>query len=205
MPSAGFALSLLGLPEADLSTMSTHWILHRLYSLNPSSLDFPRRLYPLIWHDEQEQYLSNLQGPELARLVDFLDKVGALSSTFCPVMKRILQTLSAISADDDLSRKCLHKLQAICGHHTILPSSHIASGQITRVGDGPIARGVIADVWEGTYHGRRVLIRCLKAPLNNDRILKKVRSRGGMSLLRPLKDAYGCCSHSPKRRSSGKG
>ena len=93
MPSTGFILFLLGLLEADLPTMSTHWILHRLYSLDPSSLDFSRRLHPLIWHDEQEQYLSNLQGPELARLVDFLDDVRALSSAFCPVTKRICRPL----------------------------------------------------------------------------------------------------------------
>ena len=160
--------------------MSTHWILHRLYSLDPSSLDFSRRLHPLIWHDEQEQYLTSLQGPELARLVDFLDKVRAFPSTFFPVTERILQTLSAISADD-LSQKYLHKLQAICGHHKILPSSCIASGQIARVGDSPIARGAIADVWEGTYRSRRVSIRCLRVPLNDGQALKEVSSRDGIS------------------------
>ena len=73
--------------------MSTSWILHRLYSLDPSSLDFSRRLRSLIRHDEEEQYLTSLQGQELARLVNFLDKVGALSSTFCPVTKRICRPL----------------------------------------------------------------------------------------------------------------
>jgi len=58
--------------------MSTYWILHRLYSLDPSSLDFSCNLYCLIRRDEREQYLTSLQGPELARLVDFLDEVRAL-------------------------------------------------------------------------------------------------------------------------------
>jgi len=58
--------------------MSTPRILHRLYSLDPSSLDFSRQLYCLIRHDEREQYLTGLQGPELAQLVDFLDEVRAL-------------------------------------------------------------------------------------------------------------------------------
>lgn len=58
--------------------MSTSWTLHRLYSLDPSSLDFTRRLRSLIRHDEEEQYLTNLQGPQLARLVDFLDEVRVL-------------------------------------------------------------------------------------------------------------------------------
>ena len=58
--------------------MSTPWILYRLYTLDPSSLDFLRHLYCLIQHDEEDQYLSSLQGPELTRLVDFLDEVRAL-------------------------------------------------------------------------------------------------------------------------------
>jgi len=62
--------------------MSTPPILRHLGSLDPSSLDFLRHLYCLIRHDEQEQYLTSLQGPELAQLVDFLDKVRALFSTF---------------------------------------------------------------------------------------------------------------------------
>jgi hypothetical protein len=59
--------------------MSTPWILHRLYSLDASSLDFSRHLYCLIRHDEEDRYLTSLQGPQLARLVDFLDEVRALS------------------------------------------------------------------------------------------------------------------------------
>ena len=57
------------------STMSTPSILRRLYSLDTSSPDLSRHLYCLIRHDEWERYLSNLQGPKLARLVDFLDQV----------------------------------------------------------------------------------------------------------------------------------
>ena len=61
--------------------MSTPWILRRLYSLDSSSTDFLRHLHSLIRHDEEEQYLTNLQGLELARLVDFLDEVR--TSFFC--------------------------------------------------------------------------------------------------------------------------
>ena len=62
--------------------MSTPWVLHRLYTLDTSSLDFSRSLYSLIRYDEKEQYLISLQGPELARLVDFLDEVRTVSSSF---------------------------------------------------------------------------------------------------------------------------
>ena len=60
--------------------MSTLWTLRCLYSLDISSPDFLRRLYSLFHHDEREQYLANLQGSELTRLVDFLDQVRALPS-----------------------------------------------------------------------------------------------------------------------------
>ena len=114
--------------------MSTPRILHRVYSLDPSSLDFLRNLRSLIHHDEQERYLISLQGPELAQFVDLLDQMRALHLAFLSTTKRIVQTLSTISADDNLSRKCLHRLQAICAHCAILPSSYIIFGRITRVG-----------------------------------------------------------------------
>ena len=58
--------------------MSTAWILDRLYSLDTSSPEFLRHLFSLIHRDEEEQYLTSLQGSRLARLVDFLDKVHAV-------------------------------------------------------------------------------------------------------------------------------
>ena len=70
--------------------MSNRWILYRLYSLDPSSPGFVSRLRSLIRRDREDQYLTSLQGPQLARLVDFLDEVRALPSAFCPVMKWIL-------------------------------------------------------------------------------------------------------------------
>ena len=57
----------------------------------------------------------------------------------------------------------------------ILPSSYAVSGQLAMVGDGPIARGAIADVWEGTYHNKKVSVRCLRAPLNDDQTLKMLK------------------------------
>ena len=73
---------LLTPAEADPPTMSATWNLHCLYSLGPSSPDFLRRLYSLIRYDEEERYLSSLQGPELTRLLDFLDRVSTLLPSF---------------------------------------------------------------------------------------------------------------------------
>jgi len=185
--------------------MSTPQILHRLYSLDPSSLDFSRNLHSLIRHDEQEQYLTSLQGSQLAQLVDFLDAVRVLYFVVYPLTKRIVQALSTISADDDLSRQCLHRLQAICAHHAILPPSYIMSRGVTGAGRGPIALGGIANVWEGTYRGERVSIKSLKIPPADNETIKKVCIRCDTSLSSLLKKTCGSCSHSSKRLSPGKG
>ena len=63
--------------------MSTLWTLRCLYSLDISSPDFLRRLHSLFRYDEEEHYLTSLQGSELARLVDFLDQVCTHLSALC--------------------------------------------------------------------------------------------------------------------------
>ena len=55
--------------------MSTSRVLQHLYSLDNSSPDLLRYLYYLIQNDDEERYLSSLQGSESARLVDFFDSV----------------------------------------------------------------------------------------------------------------------------------
>ena len=96
--------------------MFTPWIFHRLYSLDTFSPDFLRNLYSLFRHGEQEHYLTNLQGTELAWLVDFLDGVCTLPFAFHQLTKQTPQTLSFISDNCNVSRQCLYKLQVICGH-----------------------------------------------------------------------------------------
>lgn len=155
--------------------MSASQLLQHLYSTNASSPDFSRLLYGLIRQDEEEGYLYNLEGSKLAQLVDFLDGVRTLPLAFRSLTKQTLQALSVIPTTDDVSLQCLHKLQAICGHHMILPSSYTISGEITRVGDRPIALGGFADVWEGTYDGKKVCAKWLRVSLNDDKALNKVR------------------------------
>ena len=170
--------------HANPLTMSAVWNLHCLYSLDPSSPGFLRRLYSLFHYDEEELYLSSLQGSELTRLLDFLDRVCTLFSAFRPATKRALQTLGAIPSNDDIYLQCLHKLQVICGHHAALPPSYFASGEITRVGDHPTVLGGVSDVWEGTCRNKRVSIEHLKISLNDDQARKKVRVRHGKRSVR---------------------
>ena len=59
----------------------------------------------------------------------------------------------------------------------ILPSSYTVSGEITRVGDRPIALGGFADVWEGTHGDKKVCVKWLRVALNDDETFNKVRIR----------------------------
>ncbi|KAF9789636.1 kinase-like domain-containing protein [Thelephora terrestris] len=136
--------------------MSTSQVLQHLYSLDTSSPDLLRYLYYLIQNDDEDQYLSSLQGSELTRLVDFLD--GALD---------------VIPITDDVSRRCLHKLQAICGRHKILPSSYNIPGDLTIIDDDPVAFGGFSDVWEGTYDGKKVCIKRLRITQQTRKVIGK--------------------------------
>jgi len=156
--------------------MSTSQILQQLYSLDISSPNLSRSLYCLIQRDEQDQYLSSLRGSELDRLVDFLDEVRTPPLASRPVTKRTLQALNAVPTADDVFRQCLHKLQAICRHHMTIPSSHNVSGDLVRVGDYPISvDGGTADVWEGTYEGRKVCIKCPRVSEEDLQAVTQVR------------------------------
>jgi len=153
--------------------MSVSQVLESLYSLGVSSPATPELLHNLFQYDA---YLLNLQGSELTRLLDFLDEVRALPPVVRLVTKQTLQVIDAIPTADDISRQCLRKLQVLCEHHMILPSSYIISGTLARIDDPPTSSG-FADVWKGTHRGREVCIKRLRVHPDGDRILKKVRVR----------------------------
>ena len=154
--------------------MATSQILRHLYLLKPSSPDFSRYVHSLIQSDGEEHYLSSLKGSELTQLVDFLDGVRVLPSASFQLTNQVPQALGAIPVTDDVFRQCLHKLQAICSHKEILPSSHIIPGNIARLGHYPIASGGFADVWEGTHHGVKVCIKYPRITVKNRQEVEKV-------------------------------
>jgi len=185
--------------------MSTSRVLQRLYSLDTSSPDFSRYLYFLIRYDEEEQYLASLKGSELDRLVDFLDEVRTPPSAFRSVTEQILQALDAMPTTDDIFRQCLHKLQAICVRHTTLPSSYNVSGDLTRVGSHPVSvDGGTSDVWGGTYHGRKVCIKCPRVSEEDFQAVRQVRIRYPHASFASAQEHLWARSHSSKRRLCGK-
>ena len=166
--------------------MDTSQILRHLYSLNPSSPDFSRYLYHLIQSDGEDHYLSDLQGSDLIRLVDFLDRVRVPIPASIQFAKQTSQALTIIPTADDVSRLCLHKLQTICSHHGFLPSSHIISGGLTRVGDYAFASGGFADVWEGVHGNTKVCIKCPRITVRDRQDIEKVNDLHGTPIPRLL-------------------
>ena len=63
---------------------------------------------------------------------------------------------------DPLFRRCLRRLRLICGDHNVLPSSHIVREGLEKTSEGPVAFGGFADVWEGSYGGRKVCVKALR-------------------------------------------
>ena len=163
--------------------MTTAKILQRLYSLDTSSPDFSRYLSHLIQSDGEDHYLLDLKGPRLTRLVDFLDKVRVPPSAFLQLTEAP-QALAIIPTADDVSRSCLHKLQAICSHHGVLPSSHIISGGLTKLGDYPVASGGFADVWEGKHKKTKVCIKCPRINTRDRQDIEKVNDLHGTPIPR---------------------
>lgn len=64
-------------------------------------------------------YFLGLQGLELIRPVYFLDRVRVLTLASFQLTKQTPQALGVIPVADDVSRRCLHKLRAICNHKWI--------------------------------------------------------------------------------------
>ena len=168
--------------------MATANILQRLYSLSTSSPHFCRNLHDLIQSDREDFYLFDLQGSDLIRLVDFLDRVRIPPSAPLQLTELAPQALAIISPTDDVSRLCLHKLQAICSHHGILPSSHIIAGGLTKVGGYPVAFGGFAEVWEGVHDKTKVCIKCPKTTRTDYQEKDKVNNLHGTPLPRLLND-----------------
>ena len=166
--------------------MATANLLQRLYSLNTSSPHLCRNLHDLIQSDGEDRYLSGLQGSDLVRLVDFLDRVRIPPYAPLQLTELAPQALAIIPTTDDVSRLCLHKLQAICTYHSILPSSHIIAGGLSKVGDYPVASGGFADIWKGMHGNTEVCIKCPKITVRDRQGIEKVSGLHGTLLPRPL-------------------
>ena len=132
--------------------------LQQLHRLNRSSPDFHHQLSNALRAQEYQQCVLNLQGDDLAWLVDYLNEVRR-----CVAIPRSLFKLSQALGDLDPSsptpRTCLRELRNICGTRAILPTSYPISPDLLTTGPNPFASGSYGDVYEGTLDGSRVCIK----------------------------------------------
>ena len=102
-------------------TMTTPKILQLLYSFNTFSPEFSLCLDRLIQSDEEDHYLSNLQGLELTRLVDFLDKVRVFPSASSSSRGRFFRpsesSLSPKTFPDDVCTSCKSSVATAWSYH----------------------------------------------------------------------------------------
>jgi hypothetical protein len=59
-------------------------------------------------------------------------------------------------------------LRKLCGLAAILPTSYTLTDGLKKTGKFPKAGGWFADVWEGTYKGRKVAIKILRTYAADD-------------------------------------
>ena len=142
--------------------------LQQLDHLDSSSTDFHNQLCNVLHGEEYSRCMTNLQGDDLVRLVDYLDKVRRRRVTFPNSPLKLAQALDNLDPSGPAFRKCLRELRNRCSAGGILPTSYTLSPHLLNVGSEPFASGGRGDVYEGTLDGSRVCIKRVKVYTQGD-------------------------------------
>ena len=145
--------------------------------LDRSSPDFDDQLRNVLYGSEYNQYAPNIQGDDLAWLVNYLDEVCCRVSTPHSLLKSA-QALDCLDPSSPAFRKCLRELRSRCGAGGILPISYILPAHRINVGSEPFAFGSFGDVYKGTLDGSMVCIKRIRVyPREGPKKAAKVRCR----------------------------
>ena len=101
--------------------------LQQLDHLDSSSTDFHNQLCNVLHGEEYSRCMPNLQGDDLVRLVDYLDKVRRRRVTFPNSPLKLAQALDNLDPSGPAFRKCLRELRNRCSAGGILPTSYTLS------------------------------------------------------------------------------
>jgi len=132
--------------------------LRQLGLLDGPSPEFHDQLTNILDGEEYARCVMDLQGGDLARLVDYLDKVRYRASLLRPHLKspKALDTLHPASP---VFHRCLYELRHVCGTRAVLPTSCTPPSPLTTIGRQPIALRSSGDLYEGrTLDGLKVRI-----------------------------------------------
>lgn len=143
----------VGVPSEGLQDVTA--LVHRLHDIphsSPECIGIIRALLP---------HVAEVKGEQAQEFIDLLDNV-----------------LDTAKLDKDLFRKCLRALRKICGSTGLLPTSHMLTKGLTKLGGVPVASGGFADVWLGDYSDIPVAIKALRIYRDDDQqILKQTFCR----------------------------
>jgi len=133
-----------------------------LQKLHHLSRSFHDQLSDILYGEEYQKCVSELQGDDLVWLVEYLDKVRHhVALPHSPL--RPAQVLDGLDPSSAASRKCLRELRSICGIKGILPISYTLSSHLLNIGPEPFASGGFGDIYNGTLDGSRVCIKRVRA------------------------------------------
>ncbi|KAF9643894.1 kinase-like protein [Thelephora ganbajun] len=116
--------------------------LQRLHRLDTTSPNFGDQLCDVLYGQEYQQCVPNLQDHDPLWLVDYLDKV-----------------LDGLDPSSLASRKCLRELRNVCGNRGILPTSYTLSADFLDIGSYPLDSGGYGDVYLGVLGGSNVSVK----------------------------------------------
>ena len=133
-------------------------VLQQLHNLNRSSPDFNDQLSNVLYGEEYQKCVPNLQGEDLVWLVDYLDEVCRNISPSHSLLKPA-QTLDYLNLSSAASRKCQRELRTICGTSGILPTSYTLSSERLNVDTEPFTAGGYGDVYMGTLDDSIVCVK----------------------------------------------
>jgi len=141
--------------------MPPHNLLNQLRGLDPSSSTFRDQVSNILYGEEYKRWMPNIQGDDLAGLVDYLDKVRhPVLLVRSPLNLR--QALEILDPTSPAFRKCLQELRHICGARTILPRSSAVFSQVLTVGELPVASGGSGDLYNGFLNGSMVCVKRIR-------------------------------------------
>ena len=135
--------------------------LQQLHGIDRTVSGFPDELSNVLYGEEYQQSVPNIEGDDLVTLVDDLEGVSCrvVLHRDHPVLKHDRQALDALDPSCLTFRKCLLELRSVCRAKGTLPTSYTIPSHLLNIGPNPFASGGFGDVYHGTLNDLKVSIK----------------------------------------------
>ena len=158
--------------------MSASEVLRKFVKRDVTSHGSRRALREFLRSPCYGYFLKTLQGSDILRYADFLDKagIGFILRTQWLIGSSVLKALDSIPTTDELWTSCLSALRQICEDRAILPTTHVLSSGLIKRGNASLTIHGAERCSEAQYRRRAVRVRSLQKPPASDQMLMKVIS-----------------------------